>query len=267
MKVFKHIFVCTALLLVTVAQVLSQPGEKVFQEFEVGVIEHLGEFIPDDIMIIDTGNTVISLKSLIDKPTILNFVYFRCPGVCTPLMNGLAEAAGKTDLMPGKDYQIITISFDPTENQEVAQKKRSNYLQMVGRDIDPSGWRFYVADSLNVMKATEAAGFRFKKQGNDFIHSATLIFLSPEGKITRYLNGTYFLPFDFKMAIIEAGKGKVGPTINKFMQYCFSYDAEGQRYVVNITKISGTLILFAGLLIFIFLLIKGRKKNKSENNE
>jgi protein SCO1 len=94
-----------------------------------------------------------------------------------------------------------------------------------------------------------------------------LIFISPEGKITRYLNGTYFLPFDFKMAILEAAKGKVGPTINKFMQYCFSYDAEGQRYVVNLTKIAGTLILFMGLLIFIYLLFKGRKRNSNKDNE
>jgi protein SCO1 len=246
---------------------VAQEKPLAFQEFEVGVVEHLGEYIPEGIMLIDVGDSLVSLKSLIDKPTILNFVYFRCPGVCTPLMNGLAEAAGKVDMIAGKDYQIITISFDPTETQEVAQKKRNNYLQMIGKDIDPLGWRFYVADSLNVMKATEATGFRFKKQANDFIHSATLIFISPEGKITRYLNGTYFLPFDFKMAIIEAGKGKVGPTINKFMQYCFSYDSEGQRYVVNITKIAGTMILFLGLLIFIFLLIKGRSKKAKTTNE
>lgn len=257
------VFLAAGILMTAAAQ--DKPT--VFQDFEVGVIERLGEYIPDDILLIDENEALVSLRSLIDKPTILTFVYFRCPGVCTPLMNGLADAAGKTDLIAGKDYQIITISFDPTETQEIAQKKRNNYLQMVGKEIDPLGWRFYTADSLNVMKATSATGFRFKKQANDFIHSATLIFLSPDAKITRYLNGTYFLPFDFKMALIEAGKGKVGPTINKFMQYCFSYDAEGQRYVVSITKISGTLILFTGLLVFLYLLVKGRRRKNQTTNQ
>ena len=92
------------------------------------------------------------------------------------------------------------------------------------------------------------------------MHAASVIVVSPMGKITRYLNGVYFLPFEFKMAVVEAGKGTSGPTINKILQYCYSYDPKGQTYVLNVTKLSGTLILFFALTLFLFLIIKRKRK-------
>ena len=92
-------------------------------------------------------------------------------------------------------------------------------------------------------------GYKVKKAGEEYIHPGAIMVLSPEGKITRYLHGTYFLPFDLKMAVIEASEGKSGPTINKVLKYCFSYDPEGQKYVINITKISGSLIIFLSRLL------------------
>jgi protein SCO1/2 len=111
-------------------------------------------------------------------------------------------------------------------------------------------------------KATEALGFRYKKAGNDFLHSATLIFISPEGKITRYLNGTYFLPFEFKMAITESSKGQSGPTINKILQYCYGYDSQAQRYVLDVTKVGGGLILLILVLTVLWLIFKQKPQTR-----
>lgn len=230
---------------------------------EIGIVEQLDTFMPQDIQIIDENGERQLLKERIDKPTILNFVYYRCPGICSPLMTGIAEVIQKSDMVLGQDFQVLTISFDPSEPAELAKKKRTNYLNLIDKEIDASGWQFFVADSLDILKMTQATGYKYKKTGNDFLHPATIMVLSPEGKITRYLNGTYFLPFEVKMAIVEASQGISGPTINKILQYCYTYDPVGQQYVLNVTKISATIILFIGLIILLVLALKPRKKTKT----
>ncbi len=244
---------------------LKAQDNNIVQQVEIGIEEHLDEYIPEDIVFIDDNGETRNFKELVDKPTLLNFVYFRCPGICSPLMSGIAEVISKTDLVLGEEYQVITISFDFTESTELAGQKKKNYLSEVEKEINKGGWIFMTGDSANIAKATNATGFKFKKTGNDFLHSATLIILSPEGKITRYLNGTYFLPFDIKMAVVEANKGKSGPTINKVLQFCYSYDPVGQGYVLNITKVTGTIILFFAIIFFAILLIRSRRKKVKTN--
>ncbi len=231
-------------------------------DVEIGVIEKLNTYIPMDAMLIDEHGDTVIIGDLIDKPTILNFVYFRCPGICSPLMDGLADAMDGTDLILGEDYQALTISFDPREGTFLAVKKKNNYLNLMKKkEQAEKGWLFFTSDSTNVSNLTEATGFRYKPTGNDFIHAATLIIVDPKGKITRYMNGIYFLPFELKMSILDAADGKSGPTINRVLQYCYSYDPEGQKYVMNVTKVAGTLIIFMGLVLFLVLVfVKKRKK-------
>ncbi len=244
---------------------ISSVAQKVFddktKDLEVGIVEHLDEFIPKDIYLIDENNQKVLLTDLIDKPTIINWVYFRCPGICSPLMEGLAKVMDESDLVPGVDYQVLTISFDPRETIDLGIRKKTNYLNLVNKkESIRKGWKFFVADSASIVKGTNATGFKYKRVGNDFTHAASICVVSPKGKITRYLNGIYFLPFDFKMAIIESAKGMSAPTINKIMQYCFSYDPVGQAYVLNVTKISGTLILFFAMVFFLILIFKPKRK-------
>lgn len=240
-------------------------GQPVFDDKtkdpEIGVVEHLDEFLPTDIYLIDENNQRVLLTDLIDKPTIINWVYFRCPGICSPLMEGLAKVMDASDLVAGVDYQVLTISFDPTETIDLGIRKKTNYLNLVNKkETIGKGWKFFVSDRASIAKGTNAVGFKYKVTGKDFLHAASVTVVSPKGKITRYLNGIYFLPFDFKMAIIESSKGMSAPTINKIMQYCFSYDPVGQAYVLNVTKISGTLILFVAVLFFLILIFKPKRK-------
>jgi protein SCO1/2 len=228
---------------------------------EIGIVEHLDEFLPDDVYLIGEDSQKVVLTDLIDKPTVLNLVYYRCPGICSPLMEGLAEVMNKSDLKPGKDYQVLTISFDPTETIDLAVRKKTNYLNLTDKkDEIAKGWKFFISDSASIAKVTNTVGFKYKRTGNDFLHAASVMLISPDGKITRYLNGVYFLPFEFKMAVIEAGKGTSGPTINKILQYCYTYDPKGQTYVLNVTKLAGTMILFFAVSLFLFLIIKRRRK-------
>lgn len=237
------------------------------REPEIGVVEKLDTYISEDIMVIDENNQEVQLLSLIDKPTILNLVYYRCPGICSPIMESLANVVDKTDMIPGKDFQILTVSFDPTESTELAKQKRNNYFYLINREFDPEGWRFFTADSLSAINLTEQVGFKYKKVGFDYIHTATIIILSPNGKITRYLQGVYYLPFDVKMAIVEAAEGKSGPSISRVLAYCYSFDPAGQRYVFDITKIAGIMIMFFGVIIFLFLIIRYRTKKPNTKEQ
>jgi len=230
-------------------------------DLEVGVVEKLNQYIPMDVTLVDEKGDTVIIGDLIDKPTILNLVYYRCPGICSPLMDGLADVMDATDLELGKDYQALTISFDPSETTELAARKKNNYLNLMEKkEQAKEGWRFFTSDSASIKRLTDATGFRYKPTGNDYIHSATLIIVDPEGKITRYMNGIYFLPFEMKMTLLDAAKGKAGPTINRVLQYCYSYDPEGNKYALNITKVTGTLILFMGVVLFLVLVFVRKRK-------
>jgi protein SCO1/2 len=231
-------------------------------DVEIGVVEHLDDFLPDSILLINENGQQVWLADVIDKPTIINFVYYRCPGICSPLMEAVAGVMDKSDLVPGVDYQVLTISFDPTETIDLGIRKKANYLNLMSKKVEEAknGWLFFTSDSSSIVRATNATGFKYKRTGNDFLHAASLTVVSNEGKITRYLNGMYFLPFEWKMAIVEASKGQSGPTLNKVLRFCYSYDPVGKTYVMNITKISGTLILFFAVLFLLILIFRPKRK-------
>lgn len=263
---YSIILIAGILLLCTIvsdAQSVINPAAT-DDDVEIGVVEHLDDFLPDSISLINEAGEQVWLADLIDKPTILNFVYYRCPGICSPLMEAVAGVMDKSDLVPGEDYQVLTISFDPRETIDLGIRKKTNYLQLMNNQAKveeaKTGWLFFVSDSASIIEVTNATGFKYKKTGNDFLHAASLIVVSPDEKITRYLNGMYFLPFEWKMAIVEASKGQSGPTLNKVLRFCYSYDPQGQTYVLNITKVSGVIIIFFGLVLLLFLVLKPKKK-------
>ncbi|MBN2173336.1 MAG: SCO family protein [Bacteroidales bacterium] len=232
---------------------------------ELGIYEHLDNFIPNNLIFTDENYNSINLKNSIDKPTVIALVYYECPGICSPLLEGVADVISKAKMDLGKDYQVFTISFDPAEKPKLAKDKKTNYAKLVkGQDVQ-NGWTWFTGDSTNINSLLNSLGYKIKKAGEEFVHPAALIVLSPKGKITRYLHGTYFLPFDLKMAVVEASEGRSGPTINKVLQYCFSYDPEGKKYVFNITRISGTLILFIAVSMFVGLMFR-KRKNKINNS-
>lgn len=229
---------------------------------ELGIYEHLDEYLPDNIQLVDENYNTVNLKQKIDKPTVIALVYYECPGICSPLLEGVADVITKAKIDLGTEYQVFTVSFDPEEKPKLAKDKKSNYAKLVkGKDVE-NGWTWFTGDSTNITKLLDGLGYKVKKQGQEYIHPAAIMVVSPEGKITRYLHGTYFLPFDLKMAVIEASEGKSGPTINKVLKYCFSYDPEGQKYVMNFTKVSGSVIIFLALSLFIGLLISSKSRKR-----
>jgi protein SCO1 len=234
-------------------------------DVEIGVVEHLNEQLPDDIMLVNEQGDTVMLNEIIDKPTIINFVYYRCPGICSPLMEAVAGVMEKSEMVAGVDYEVFTISFDPRETIDLGVRKKNSYLGLLSEQKSAEakeGWQFFVSDSASIERVTNATGFKYKKTGNDFLHAASLVVVSPEGKITRYLNGMYFLPFEWKMAIVEASKGQAGATLNKVLNFCFTYDPVGQAYVLNVTKLGGIMIMFFATVLFLYLVLKPNNRSK-----
>lgn len=229
---------------------------------EIGISEKLGETLPLEKEFYDESGNLVTLRSLITKPTIFTFVYFRCPGICTPLLTELSHMVEKMDIEPGKDYQIISLSFDHRDDPELAADKKESYLSAIARPVPAEAWRFLTGDSLTIRSVTDAAGFYYKRDGNEWIHAGALIIVSPDGKITRYINGIKYLPFDIKMAVYEAGEGRVGPTIAKVLTFCYSYDPESRSYAFNIVRVSMVVILFLVVVFVLIFIVLPRFKNK-----
>lgn len=232
----------------------------------VGFVEKLGNTIPLDEEFYDVDGNLVPFRNVISKPTIVTFVYYRCPGICSPLLTEVTDVVSKMDLKLAKDYQIVTISFDHDEKPELAKEKRDNYLKQLNADIDKSGWRFFTGDSVNIHRLTDGAGFYFERSGRDWIHAGGLIILSPTGKITRYLYGIEHLPFDVKMALVEAAEGRAMPTIAKVLKFCYSYDPDGRKYTFNFLRI-GAVTVIGLVVIFVFVFIVRPLKKMPEKGE
>jgi protein SCO1/2 len=250
-----------ALVVVGVACGFAQTNAP--QQRQLGIVEKLGDYVPLDLEFYDKAGQIVTLRETIDKPTIVTFVYYRCPGICSPLLTELADMVDKVDLELGRDYQILTLSFDHREKPDLAAQKKDNYISAVDKAIDPNGWHFFTGDSANIRAFTDAAGFYFLPDSQDFVHDGALIFVAKDGKVTRYLNGIKYLPFNIKMAVIETGEGRVGPTIAKFLRFCFSYDRESNRYALNLMRVAAVSVLVFAVGFVLFLTLKPKKKSTS----
>lgn len=261
MKVRKFFYIIAFIFVSSSSLFVSSSSRA--KEIEVGIDEKLNAIIDGNYKFFDADSNIISLKELVNKPTIISLVYYNCPGICTPLLEGVAEVVGKTDLNLGKDYQVLSISFDHNEKPTLAKRWQKNYHEAVGKNFPDDGWRFLTADSLTISKLTKDLGFHFKKDGEkDYLHAGALIVLSPNRKVTRYHFGTDFLPFNIKMSVIEAGREEANPTISKLLDICFKYDSGSKRYVLNLTRIVGTVMLLTVGIFATFLIVKGRSNNK-----
>lgn len=258
MKLLSQIF---ALLIII--STVSFSNEK---KIEVGIDEQLGKYLPLDASFIDENGKLVLLKDLFVKPTVLSFVYYNCPGICSPLLMELSDIINKSDLVAGVDYNVVSISMDQFETPKDASERKATFLKAIDKNIPPDSWKFMTGDSATIKKVADAAGFYFKRQGKDFLHSGAFIFVDNKGKICRYLfpsfserSGFGILPFDFKMAVTETSESKVTPTIAKVLQFCFSYDPEGQTYVLNLTRIFGAGILLLVGIFIVYLRVKPKK--------
>lgn len=235
----------------------------------VGVEEHLGQMLPlDDLTFSDETGKTIKLRELFDLPVALTLVYFRCPGICTPLLLEVAKVADNGDLVPGKDYRLVTISFDPTEKADLAKNKKANMLaEFKKKTLPPDAWRFLTGDQKNITAISDILGFYYTKDKNgvDYVHGSTVMFISPDGKISRYLIGTQFNPADLKLAVLDASQGRARSFMGKIQTLCYTYNPDSRGYVLKVNRIILGITLVFALAFGAVLLIKGRTKTGPTN--
>ncbi len=230
---------------------------------DITLEERLGQYLPADAVFADENGNLANLRKLIDKPTIIAPVYLGCMHECPMLLAGLAQVLGRMDLIkPGRDYQVITLSFDENDTPAIAREKKRDYLKAIGRPVPEDSWKFLTGDAANIRKFTDSIGFKFHRDSeHEFSHPVTLVVVARDGKIVRYLDGFSFLPFEVTMALTEAAEGRVGTTTQKVLQYCFSYDPLKKSYVFNILRVTGAvMVLFAGSFLA-WLILSTKKKH------
>jgi protein SCO1 len=221
-----------------------------------GIEEKLGKLIALDTILKDESGNDVTLRRLIDKPTILMFNYFRCPGICPVLITNLVQVVNKIELEPGKDYRLVAVSFDPTDTPEIAREKKANYLNQMRRPFSPDSWHFLTGNAENTKKVADSAGFNYRLEGNMYSHPGAIMLITPKGILSRYMYGTSFVPADVEIAVREAAGGKVLPSVSRVLSFCYVSDPQGRGVVFSVTRFAGAVTLvIAG--IFVIFLLKG----------
>lgn len=226
-------------------------------------IERLGELVPKGIMFHDENGELVDAHQFMDIPTVIVPVFFSCPGACNTLQSSVAMVLPQIDLIPGKDFRVITISFDETDTPELAKRKKNNYMAAMNFQFPEQEWVYLTGELESIQNFMQSIGFPYTRLGiGNFAHPLGVVVLAPNGKVARYLYGQNFMPVDFTMALTEAAEGKTGLSIKRLVTYCFTYDPSSRQYVFNFMRVAGIVILFGAGVLLVILLFGGKKKNK-----
>jgi len=237
----------------------------------VGIEERLGDKVPMDVVFTNENGEQVTLADyfLSGKPVIITPIYFECPMLCNLIINGLTDGLKELNWQAGDQFEIITFSIDPNEGHELAAQKKESYIRLLGKQEAASGWHFLTADQQNIDRMTDALGFNFKwsEEAQEFLHGSAIMFVSPEGQLTRYLYGIEYPQLSLRNALFDAAEGKIGTVMDKVVLYCYTYDPDSRSYVasaVNIMKLGG-LVTLMGLSIFLGLLWFRKNTSKTTN--
>ena len=236
-----------------------------------GIAEKTGSVIPADIFFHDENGATVKLGDLIERPTILSLVYLTCDHICPQLLGGLAVALPGLSMSPGKDYQLITVSFDPRDDAATARQKKVNYIKAAGIPFPENAWRFLTGNKENIKRLTDAAGFSIERDSHGFTHPVTLIFLSPRRVITQYYYVSKFrygmeYPVSFSTseldaALANASRGNVIIGLNQPVLFCFTHQPEGQERFFNMLAVTGAVTLLSVAAFSIYLRMTSRRSS------
>ena len=265
----KKAFPLVAILCLLICKSVFAYAEKTSDN--IGIDEKLGQSIPLDLTFRDEKGTDVKLRNLVDKPTVLTLVYYHCSHICPQMLLGLAEVLSKLELVPGRDYKVVTLSFDDMDTPATAGDLKRNYVKAINKPFPEDSWRFLTGDRENIKKISDAAGIKYKKVMHGFIHPEVLIFLSRDGKITRYLHVSKFeygvgypvtfLAADFSGALADASKGIVSAGIKRTPLLCFPHEPSLQEKFFRILGILGMVTILLLVSLFIYLKVAGNKSS------
>ena len=244
----------------------AQPlGSAKFEE--IGIDQRLGDQLPLDLVFNNENGDAVSLGRYFgEKPVILSLAYYECPMLCTQVLNGLLRSLRVLSFDIGREFEVVTVSFDPAETPDLATAKKKEYLSSYDRPGADTGWHFLTGSQDQIDHLTRAVGFRYQydAETDEYIHSSGIMVLTPQGKLARYFYGIEYAPKDLRLGLIEATANKIGSAIDQVLLLCYSYDPESGKYglvIVNSLRIAGlaTVAILGG---FIATMIR-RERSKS----
>ncbi|HSN90584.1 MAG TPA: SCO family protein [Anaeromyxobacteraceae bacterium] len=220
---------------------------------DVRVDERLGAQVPLDLGLVDGEGRPFRLGSLFGqgKPVVLALVYYDCPMLCGLIQSGMARAMRENGLLLGKDFQAVSVSFDPSEKPALGAERRRGYLQSLGiEDKVSADWPFLVGSGEATRALADSVGFHYKydEVSGEWAHVAAILVLTPEGKVSRYLYGVEYPPKDFRLSLVEAASGKVGTSFDRFLLTCYRYDPASRKYepyAWGFVRLGGLAVLLA----------------------
>jgi protein SCO1 len=228
----------------------------------VGIEQHLNEQIPPDLLFHDEGGKAVRLGDYFGrKPMILNLVYYQCPMLCGEVLSGLESSLRVLKFDVGKEFDVLTVSFDPKETPEMAAAKKTEYLKRYGRAGAAAGWHFLTGPPSSIDGLTKAAGFQyqFDAKSGQFAHATAIMVLTPEGKIAQYYYGVEFAPKDLRLGLIQASQNKIGTVVDQVLLYCYHYDPDSGKYGAIISRVlqlaAGATVLILGTFLLVMFRI------------
>jgi len=272
---FKSLLLAGALTLVGALSALAQgpPAPNINSDANIGIDQKLDAQVPLDLEFTDqTGKKVKMGDYFGSKPVVLALPFYRCAGMCTLEMDGMAKAFNAiSSLAVGKDFNAVTVSIDPKETWTLASAKQRDYLDAMHPDRRADakqGWSFLTGDDANIHKLAQSVGFRYviDPKTQQPIHAVGIIVITPEGRVSRYLLGVDYSPRDLKLCLVDASHNKIGSLVDKFTLLCSHYDPTTSRYGVaidRIIKFSCTLTVLI-LAVAIMMMFRFEKQRHAE---
>jgi protein SCO1 len=227
---------------------------------EVGIDPKLNDSIPLDLSFLDEHGRAVELANYFgSKPVILTLVYYNCPMLCTQVLNGLNRSLKEIPMNIGGDFNIVTVSIDPTERPIVAEAKQAMYTGIYGRPGATAGWHFLTGQETEIKRLANAVGFRYAydPDSKQFAHASVIMILTPEGRISRYFYGIQYPERDLRLGLVEASEGKIGSAVDQILLFCYHYDPHTGKYgllISRLIQLAGllTVLIGGGLLFFLF---------------
>jgi protein SCO1/2 len=232
---------------------------------DVTFAQRLNQQLPLDTMLKDeTGRSVALGEFFNDKPVVMAFVYYQCPMLCPMTLNGISSALKALPQTPGRDFDIVVVSFDHRDTPESAQAKKRAHLAHWKTTDTAAGWHFLTADEASIRRLTSAAGFTYQwdEATGQFAHVSGLLTVTPEGRLARYFYGVEYSPRELRLALVESSQGRIGSKVEELLLYCFHYDPTTGRYgwaVMTLVRLGGALTV---ALVLGFVMVMRRREGR-----
>lgn len=277
---YKQSWISKAALLVTLvwciagtgfAQVMSAPDTKTVRPpglEHVGIDQKLNDQVPLNLEFRDETGKTVKLGDYFHegRPVILNLVYYKCPMLCGEVLQGLTAAVKVIKFMPGKEFEIVTVSVDPRETPQLAMEKKETFMMRLQRPGAEKGWHFLVGNKPEIDALANAIGwsYQYDPKTDQFAHAAGIVLVTPTGKISQYYYGVEYSARDMRLGMVEASQNKIGSLADEVLLYCYHYDPRTGKYgaiVTRIVRLAGvaTIVVLGGFLIIMF---RGDRKQK-----